>query len=665
MMGEKEFQFGVDYHPEHADRSLWESDAKRMKDMGVRLVRMMEFAWIILEPQEGSFDFSLFDEVIDIFAGHGIKAVLGTPTATPPVWLIEKHPDIVRISIDGKVRQFGTRRECCYNSGHYRGAGLSIVESIARHFGKNRNVVGWQIDNELGHEGTDICICDNCKDKWHAWLRKKFESVQTMNETWGTVFWGTTYSSFEQVPIPTDQPLPHNAGLQLDYYRFCSDSAVSFVDDQIAMLRKHIAPEQWISHNFYIPPVCNIIDHARMAENMDFAGYSNYPVWGDQDEPFPYYFNSYAFAAIRGFKDSGNFTIFEQFAEAQGHVCLGYLPPYDEIVLWTNHAIAHGADRLFYFPWRTPRFGSEQLGYGILDSDNAESERYMRLKRNIIDNREVHDKIVRSSIITPACLIYDKDNMRILWDQYLSKGLYEKPTPYVQAGYELELTRWFAPYVLFNINADVKKPSQADLSKYSIISLPMYQMADPEFVGRIKMWVHEGGTLVLGWRAGTRDMNNFAITGNLPGLFSELAGVKIRRFESLNKNKVKIRIGLIPAKGEVWADLLEPTTAKAVAFYSDSKKHYSGTPAVTVNHYGKGAVYYLGTSPDPVGLFILFRKIFRKSGLKHGFHGNGVEVIHRRGDEGERFKVVLNHTAKSKLVSGKWIKPYKMMVLPD
>ena len=273
--------------------------------------------------------------------------------------------------------------------------------------------------------------------------------------------------------------------------------------------------------------------------------------------------------------------------------------------------------------------------------------------------------MVRSAIITPACLVYDKDNIRILWAQYLSKGLYEKPTPYVQAGYELELTRWFAPYSLFNINADVKKPSQVDLSKYSIISLPMYQMADPEFVERIEKWVHEGGTLVLGWRAGTRDMNNYAITDDLPGLFSGLAGVKIKRFESLNKNKVKIRIGLIPAKGEVWADLLEPTTAKTAAVYSDRKKHYKGMAAVTMNRYGKGIVYYLGTSPDPVGLFLLFRKIFRKSGLRPKFHGLGVEVVHHRGDDGINFKVVLNHTAKTKLVSGKWIKPYGMVILPD
>jgi beta-galactosidase len=664
MSLQKKLIFGADYYPEQWPESMWERDADRMKDFGVSSIRIMEFAWALVEPKKGRYDFSLFEKVISLFESKGISVVLGTPTATLPIWLYESDRTMSQIYADGTYRDFGTRRQACYNSKTYFKAAMNITEKCARRFGSNRNVTGWQIDNEIGHEGSDICVCKNCAREWPVWLKKKYQNVKKMNEVWGTVFWGTLYSDFRQVPQPKPQVMSiHNPGLILDYYRFCSDSAVKFARAQRDILKKIISPAQTVTTDLFSPSISSVIDFEDMFAAMDEVGMNNYPVWGDQNEPLPYIFSSYNLAYNRGLKSRENFTVFEQISGFQGHRCLGYHPPEGQVAAWTNQAAAHGADRIFYFRWRTAPYGQEQLCHGILDADDRINARYEALKKNISDNFDAHSRLAASELVSEACLIYDMDNVRIVRDNYLTKALYNSPTKFMQVGWEAETAKHYAPFSLFNVNCDVKSVKGADLRRYKIITIPVFQMADPQFVKEISQWVSEGGTLILGWRAGTRDMLNHSVNVPPPGLFAELAGVRVERFESLNETKVKIRIGIIPAKGESWADVLEPVTASVVARYSDPRKHYKGCPAVTVNSYGRGKVWYLGTTPGPLAMFLLYRKIFRNAGIKTSFKGFGLEILKRTDADGGTFRVAVNHTPKAKWAGFTRIPAWGMKIL--
>jgi beta-galactosidase len=658
--------FGVAYYPEQWDRSFWESDAKRMAEMGIKAVRMMEFAWPVIEPKEGKYDFSCFDTMIDILSRHGIKTVLGTPTAGIPAWLFEKDPTLRQVHPSGIVKDFGTRHVACYNNATYLKASEKIVEAIARHFGKNKDVIGWQLDNEIGHEGTDKCVCENCQKEWHLWLKKRYKDIEVLNQIWGTVFWGTRYSNFRQVPVPRQQiQIIQNPGLQLDYDRFCSDSAVQFIEMQAKVLRKHVSSKQWLSTNVYLTPHSSIIDMEEIMHHLDVSGTGNYPVWGDADEPVPYFFMSYYLSYVRGLKKNGNFTVFEQFSGFQGHQCLGYLPPARQIVSWTNQAIALGADKVFYFRWRNLPYGQEQLCYALHDYDNLPTVRSKALSDNIRDRQKDYGTFAGQPYEAEACLVYDKDNSRIVKSQYLTKGLNVTPNEYMQIGYDYELARHFAPYVIFNINADVKSAQSVELAQYKMISLPLYQMADAKFVKRLSEWVKRGGHLILGWRSGTRDEKNWTVPMTLPGLFTEMAGVQVRQFESLNNRKTKIKVGWLPIRfnAENWADILELGTARALAWYADGKKHYNGAPCASVNDYGLGKVYYLGTSLSPEAIFFLYRKIFKDAGLKARFFGNGIEVVKRSTVDGGVVEVVLNHTSMAHRVLGKSVEPYDMMVI--
>jgi beta-galactosidase len=665
MADPKGVVFGVDYYPEQWERSLWESDAERMQQMGFREVRLMEFAWALLEPSEGHFDFSLFDEVIDILSRHNLKVILGTPTATIPAWLYQKDPGICQTHPGGLHRDFGARRYTCFNSPTYLAACERIVSAVAEHFGHSPNVVGWQLDNEVGHEGSDRCICPNCQKKWPQWLKAKYGSIDRLNAAWGAVFWGTTYASFDQAPVPGAAVASfQNPSLILDYDRFCSDAVVNFIHRQADVLRARVAPSQWLTTNLYPTPNSTVIDMEQLVSKLDKPCFDNYPVWGDQNEPLPYYMNALLFSYIRGLKETGTFSIFEQFCGFQGHTCLGYLPPEDQMALWTNQVVARGANEILYFRWRTARFAQEQLCYGLLDPDSQDTDRAQRLVDNMRQTAPIFEKFADVPVESPVCMVYDKDNARLLREQYLSKGLVFQPTPYMQVGYDVELARNSAPYILYNVNMDFKSTSTVELERYKLISLPLYEMADPVFVARLEQWVKQGGHLIVGWHSGARDRQNQAVTSLLPGLLAEMAGVYVRKFESLNTTKTGVRIGLFPTHGEVWADIVEPVTARVLARYSGGKKFYSGSPAITVNDYGQGKVYYVGTSLAPLGLLWLYRRILKDAGLKPQFLGMDVEAVRRRTTDGSEVEVILNHSSGRKLVKGHLIEPYGMRVLP-
>lgn len=653
---DERLSFGVDWYPEQWDESRWERDVERMDAMGIRVVRLMEFAWSLIEPEPGRFDFSLFDRAVELLGKKSIGVILGTPTATFPAWLLDGGRSVLQVTAQGRVRDFGSRRMACLNSPDYRAACVRIVEACAEHFAPDRRVVGWQIDNELGHEGSDRCYCEHCRAAWHRWLEGRYGSVDSLNRAWGSVFWGTTFARFDQVPVPRAQPATDfSPALLLDYDRFMSDSAVSFAEEQIGILRPRLRPDCFVTTNLFPPPLSISIDMERLTKQMDFASWDNYPVWGNQDEPYPYFFQSFVESYIRGLHDAEPFTVMEEFAAPQGHDCLGHLPPDDQVVLWTNQAIARGANRVLYFRWRTAPYGQEQLCQGLFDGDDVETERARALGENMRKAGAAFAPFASIPFESAACLLYSKDDARVLRGQYLSEGLLLRAAEWIQAGYDMELAKCFAPFVVFNVNADIRSVDSVDLDRYRLLSLPLYQMADPSFVERLEMWVRGGGTLVLGYRSGARDPRNWSIGETLPGEFRRLAGLQVRRFESLNKGSVGIRVGPVPARGEIWADILEPTGARPVAFYRDRNKLYDGAPCVTVHDHGKGRVWYLGTSPDPRGIFLLYRRILREAGVEPRFLGNGVEMIERRTESGARVRVVLNHLPRSKRVLGRRI----------
>ncbi len=365
------FPYGADYYPEHWPEERWPEDARLMAEAGFNVVRMAEFAWSRLEPHDSVFDFTWLDRAIEILADQGIQTVLGTPTASPPPWVMDTDPAMYRILPDGKPLYYGNRRGYCPNHPIYWQHTRRIVEKMAAHYAGNPYVIAWQIDNEFG----DPCYCQVCRRGFQVWLKQRYGTLDELNEKWGTVFWSHVYTDWKQLPIPYEH-ISQNPGLALDFKRFASASYVRYQQMQIEILRKH--SQQPITHNF-MGFDYNKINYYDLAEPLEFVSWDNYlRVFWDMKAEIDPSQAALSHDTMRGLKKK-NFWVMEQQAGPTGWEIIGDTPKPGELRLWVYQAIAHGADGMVYFRWRTCRFGSEQYWHGVLDHPGIPGRRYREI----------------------------------------------------------------------------------------------------------------------------------------------------------------------------------------------------------------------------------------------------------------------------------------------
>ena len=626
--------FGVDYYPEHWPQERWAKDIELMKELGINLVRIAEFGWSVMEPAEKSYDFSLYDRIIDLLAEAEIDVVLGTPTATPPAWLIEKHPDILQTNKEGQTNNFGGRRHYCFNNPNYLKHTKRIVAKMAEHYKDNENVIGWQIDNEFGHEGSDKCYCDDCRNEFQTWLKKKYSSLDNLNYTWGTVFWSQSYNSWHQVPVPKETWTEHNPSLLLDFHRFSSDAIVDYQKEQIEIIDE-IVDDQWITHNLIFTG--HTLNLEKLAQDLDFVSFDNYPVWGGLAEPVNPETTAFNHDTMYGLKEQP-FWVMEELIGAQGWDQIGYLPRPNQAKMWTYQALGHGAEAIVFFRWRACRFGTEQFCHGILDHDGKPKRKYQELKELKEELDKAGDDFINSTPQSKVALYHSYDNMWA-WQIQPQSSAFD---------YRSEVEKFYRP--LFNGNISVDVISQVnDLSDYELLVIPVLFLSADSIIEELEEFVKKGGKLILSYRSGVKDENNIVTDQTLPGIFSDLAGIKIDEYESLQKGQSNsILYQGQEYKTEVWSDLITPLEAKRVAEYSSS--FYAGQAAVTKNSYGAGAVYYIGCSPEDDFLDELYKEVLAETTINFHETPKGVEVITKEGADDD-YLIALNHTAQEQKFS--------------
>ncbi len=239
---------GVCYYPEHWPEEIWPDDARRMKDAGLTWVRIGEFAWSRLEPEPGHYSFDWLDRAIETLGTAGLLVVLGTPTATPPRWMIDRFPDMLAVDAQGRPRKFGSRRHYCFSHRGYIEACRKIVTELAARYGRHPHVAAWQTDNEYGCHDTVLSYSDAARVSFRDWLAQKYQSVEALNRAWGNVFWSMEYRSLDDVDLPNLTVTEPNPAHVMDFRRFASDQVVLFNRAQVDIMRRHTdAP---IAHNY-------------------------------------------------------------------------------------------------------------------------------------------------------------------------------------------------------------------------------------------------------------------------------------------------------------------------------------------------------------------------------------------------------------------------------
>jgi beta-galactosidase len=639
--------FGVDYYPEHWDIDMIDEDLTRMKEMGVNIVRIGEFAWHLMEPKEGEYDFSFFDMVIKKIKKNNIKIMFGTPTATFPAWLANKHPDILSEEIDGNKKVFGGRRQYCYTSKTYRDYSRKISKKLVSHYKDEEAIISWQVDNEFGHEGSDMCYCDNCHMDFQKFLKNKYKNIDELNERYGTIFWGQTYNDFNEIPIPKITITTHNPSLRLDWSRYRSFTLNRYAIEQFNIVKAHKGEHQKVTTNASGGFFNKYFDHDEQFKDLDFASYDNYPVWGGLVEPMPPEEIAMTLDFIRGLKDD-NFWIVEQLMGAQGHDVIGYLPRPNQAKMWAHQGIAHGCNNMIWFRWRGMTKGAEQFCFGIIDHDNKNGRKYKEVQE-FIRYMKPHKEIINSKIKSDIAILYSYDNV---WSWRIQK----QSSTY---NFNDELVKLYRPFYRKNLNIDLI-PSSRDISKYKVILIPNLMIVDDQLKNRLDKFLEDGGRIVFTYRAGIKDIdNNINFKETIPCSLREMVGARVEEIESLGEEiSTEVRYNNEIFKAKVWRDLLKLETAKELVNYNDFYRNYS---CVTENKFKNGKVYYIGSSLDNKLMDLLSDKIIEGLDLDIIDSPENLE-IYKRTLNNEDYFFISNHSDKELEFKGNKIKPYEIKV---
>ena len=585
---------GVDYYPEQWGMDIVDEDMDNIVELGANLIRIGDFAWDRFEPEDGRYDFIFFDEVIEKAKTHKLKIMMSVPTATIPSWLYHKHPEIMNEDERGYRQPFGARRGHCINNETYLSKARSLAQAMAEHYKNEEAIVAWQIDNEIGHESSDMCYCDECHKKFIAYLKDRYEDIAELNQRWGTSFWTHTYYAFEDIPLPRPSFTAQNPSLRLEWERFRSNSIVDFIK-MMTMAIKDIDHNHPVSHDFEGGTINKHFDPFETSECLDFVSYNNYPVWGGQPAPLSDSDLAFTVDFARGFKQE-KIWVTEAIMGAQGHNDIGYAPKPGEAKKWALDSLDHGVETIIFFRYRGFTKGAEQYCFGIIDADNEKRRKYHETRSFF---EEVRDRDVAYPQ-SEACIIYDYDSKSSMAIQRQSDAF----------SYETECMKFYRQFFERNMNCDII-PSCADFSKYEIVVIPYMIIMDDEFKKRLKDFVFNGGTAVLSPRTAWKDKDNNLVFGKrLPVDLDDLTGCVIEEHESLLKGQsAKCTYEGKEGTAYVFEEMLKTKGASSLIDWKDNP--FGAYAAATLNKYGKGKCYYLGASFDEQTTYDLFEEILK------------------------------------------------------
>ena len=552
-------RLGVCYYPEQWDEALWADDARRMREAGITRVRIGEFAWSRIEPAPGRFDWAWLDRAIDVLAAHGHGIILGTPTATPPKWLVDRMPDMVALDKDGHPRGFGSRRHYCFSHGGYRAQSARITRALAERYGGHAAVVAWQTDNEFGCHDTVLSFSTAARDAFRGWLADRYGSIAALNAAWGNIFWSMEYRDFAEIELPNLTVTEANPAHWLAFRRFSSDQVIAFNRAQVDILRE-LSPGRDIVHNamgFFTD-----FDHHALAADLDALGWDSYPLgfleqfafseadklaYARQGHPDIAAFHHDLY---RGCTKAGRWWVLEQQPGPVNWARYNPAPLPGMVRLWTLEAAAHGAELVSYFRWRQAPFAQEQMHAGLLRPDSQPAPGLGEATQAAAD----------LAALGP------------LGDPPKSVALvfsYESEWVTATQPHGTDFSALWATFALYSalrqlgLDIDIVSP-EADLAGFRMVVVPCLPIVSPGFAQRLARFT---GPVIIGPRSGSKT-DEFAIPDELPpGPLQAMFPGKVVRAESLRPGLTHPGEGWEIAR---WLDHLETDAAPELIAHDGS-----------------------------------------------------------------------------------------------
>jgi len=609
---------GTAWYPEQWPESRWDADLALMQKAGMHMVRVGEFAWSRMEPAEGQYDLDWLERAITAAAKHGIVTVIGTPSAAPPVWLTQKYPETLRTMDDGRKDQHGNRQQFNFANPKYREQARAMAQQLAKRFGHNPNVVGWQIDNEYANVSFDA----ETRQQFQQWLKATYGTLDNLNARWTTSYWSETYFDWNQVPIQVGYG---NPGLLLSWMRFVSDTWRSYQKNQIEVIRANADPRQFITTNMM--GWFNGYDHYTVAQDLDLAAWDDYVGQGHLD-PVK---NGAAHDLTRGFKGK-NFWVMETQPGGVNWASINNWLDKGEVRAMAWHDIGHGADTVSYWQWRSALNGQEQYHGTIVGPDGGPDPLYEEIAQIGREFEKASPALAGTSVKSDVAVLHSYDSRWAIEWQKHNKNY--DPVD--------EILSFYGPLRAISQSVDIVPPT-ASLVQYKLVVAPGLNVLTNEGSNNLMSYVKNGGHLVLGQRSAMKDVDNGLWPQRQPGPLADLLGGRVEQYYAL-VDAVPVEGKWGTGDGQLWAELLstQAPDVEVLMRYGKSNGWLDGQPAAITRKVGKGRITYLGAWLDRKTMAQAATWMTEVSNVKPalGPVPDGVEVYPRYGANGAAYVLV-------------------------
>jgi beta-galactosidase len=616
--------YGGDYTPEQWPREVWLEDVALMREAGVNLVSVGIFSWALLETAEGVFDFAWLDDLLDLLHENDIRVDLGTPTASPPAWFFAAHPDARVIDREGRTMGFGARGMASHSSPAYREAIVRIASALAERYAQHPAVVLWHVHNEYGVPvGEDYS--PQSVSAFREWLRQKYGTLQALNASWGTAFWGQRYGEWNHIGAPAIAPSVVNQAQRLDFARFTDHQLrACFIAERDA-IREHA--RQPITTNFMANQSWTT-DMWAWAREVDIVADDHY-LWAADPEGEI----GLAIAAdlTRSVGGGAPWILMEHSTSAVNWQPRNIAKRPGEMARNSMAHLARGADAILFFQWRASRFGAEKFHSAMIPHAGVQTRVFREVTALGADLGRL-EEIRGSRVVADVAILWDFESF---WAQDLEWR------PSIDVSHAERIRAYYERLWRDGITTDFALPGH-DLSRYRLVVVPAQYMLSAADAARLTRYVEAGGTLVVSFFSAVVDEHDAVHEGGYLAPLGDALGVTVEEFLPLREGATSSLDwrGAQVLSADVWQEHLVLRGAEPVATYIDGPA--AGGAAITRHTHGAGTGWYVSTRPDAEGLAAVMRSVYADAGIHPPQHPAGVEVVTRRGESAD-YVVAVNH----------------------
>lgn len=622
-------RYGAAWYPEQWPEAAWDHDLDLMRGAGFNVVRVGEFAWSSFEPAEGRYELDWLERAIRKAQARGIAVVIGTPTDAPPAWLTSKYPEVLRIDAQGQRAEHGGRRQFSNASPLYRDFCRKIVGQLAARFGRDPNVVGWQIGNEYTDESFDPAT----RRMFQDWLQAKYATLEGLNTAWATTYWSQTYSAWDQIPL---NDKPGNPGLLLDHRRFVTATWVGFQKAQVDVIRAAADPRQFVTTNIGGLGWSDNWDHYAVCEDLDIASWDPYVGSGHLDPVRAGAVNDF----VRGWKRR-NFWVMETQPGFVNWSPLNNSLDRGEVRSMVWQQVGHGADAVLYWQWRSALNGQEEYHGAVVGPDGEPLPLYAEVQQVGRELARASAAVSGTSPVAETALLHTYDSRWAIDFQPHTKDYDQLKV----------LLGYYAPLKAAAETVDIVEAT-APLDGYKAVFAPSLNLIPDALAEHLAAYVKRGGRLVLGPRSGMKDAFNRLQPERQPGPLAAVLGGRVEQFYALDQD-VSVDGPAGAGTATIWGEALsaQAPDAKVILTYGAGQSWLAGQPAALQRPFGKGVITYLGALFDPTltGRLLTAELAAARVRAPFGPLPKGVEVNRRVGPGREVF-VLVNHARTARTV---------------